>query len=426
MVLSAARKPEGGFQFISVAQLCAVWSAYATQRIRLLDVRLWCAAQEMTARRCQLTQGQKPTFRQKELADLIGRRGGGTTSLVRLYQAGLLRWTDTALTFPSPLIEPLSPLETMLKLIPNHRRRIPVPRRLLRFLAKGCSRVVLATMLGHLFRCLYYRHEQCRAEGLCKASWIAAVFGVSPRAVKTARQRLETLGVLQRIETPQWVRNRYGQKMAINLRWEGSPAAIATASTASQSVAPPPAAKTAQPAPLDSDKKLPTELKYQKPATGGASGVLSTLFTQARECLRNGTSLLDEPLLLSRLSPPVRKCEQASTSVRKQPPASSPTLHHLLLSDLQDLDRLLILYTQAVQSGLIGGAEADRLSFVALAHHVVAFRPINPGGLFLYLLRQRQFHFITQAEEELAQHRLKRHDFPASRPMPLCAAACPI
>jgi hypothetical protein len=66
-------------------------------------------------------------------------------------------------------------------------RRIPVPRRLVRFLAKGCSRVALATMLGHLFRCLYYRQGHYRAEGLSKASWIAEVFGVSLRAVKTAR-----------------------------------------------------------------------------------------------------------------------------------------------------------------------------------------------------------------------------------------------
>ncbi len=407
MVLATARKPEGGFQFISVAQLCAVWSAYETRRIRLPDVRLWCAAQEMVARRCQLTARQQPVYRLEEWAVLTGRQGGVSASLARLHQAGLLTWTDTALTFPSPPIKACSPLETMLQLISNHRRRIPVPRRLLRFLAKGCSRVMLATILGHLVRCLYYRQGQCRAEGFCKASWIAEIFGVSSRAVKTARQRLETLGIFQRIDTPQWVRNRYGQKMAINLRWAGNAAAIAAISPSSPSVAPPPTEETAQPAPLDSDKKLPLERKYQEPATGGPSGVLSTLFAQARECLRNGTTLLPASMPTPTPTPPVTTSQPRRSLATLLPhPLRLPRLKSILLEDLQQLPRLLILYTEAVQTQLIGASEADRLAFVALAQHVLHFQPHNPGGLFLWLLTHHRFAVITQAEEDQARARL--------------------
>jgi len=107
----------------------------------------------------------------------------------------------------------------MLAQVPNHRRTVPVPRRLVRFIAGGCCRVVLATLLGHLLRCLYYRQGQCRAEGFCKVSWIAEVFEVSERAVKTARQRLEQLGLLERQSIPWWVRNTYGEKQRINLHW---------------------------------------------------------------------------------------------------------------------------------------------------------------------------------------------------------------
>jgi hypothetical protein len=60
------------------------------------------------------------------------------------------------------------------------------------------------------------------------------------------------------------------------------------------------------------------------------------------------------------------------------------------------MERLLTLYCQAVQVCLIGPSEAERLTFVALAQHVLAFRPTNPGGLFLQLLRQRRFAFITR------------------------------
>src|SRR5262249_50063270 len=152
---------------------------------------------------------------------LLGRRGGIPTALANLQQAGLLTWADSQLTFPAPQLETNPALATMLAQIPNSHRRIPVPRRLLRFLARNVSRVLLATILGHLFRCLYYRQGRCRADGFCKASWIADIFSVSPRAVKAARQRLEALGFLQRTDTPQWVRNRYGQKMIINLQWSG-------------------------------------------------------------------------------------------------------------------------------------------------------------------------------------------------------------
>src|SRR5262245_38744486 len=105
MVLTTARKPEGGFQFISVTHLCAVWEAYRSHRIHLSDIRLWCAAQEMVARRCRLTPGKQPLYSQKECQVLTGRRGGGIRALARLQQADLLTWEATAVTFLSPKIE---------------------------------------------------------------------------------------------------------------------------------------------------------------------------------------------------------------------------------------------------------------------------------------------------------------------------------
>ena len=408
MVLPTARKPEGGFQFISVVHLCAVWTAYSNQRIHLSDIRFWCAAQEMVARRCQLTAGQQPVYRQDELHLLTGRRGGITAALARLQTNGLLTWETSALTFPSPVIETNTPLATMLAKIPNQHRRIPVPRRLLRFLAKGGSRVLLATILGHLLCCLYYRQGQCRAEGFCKASWIADVFGVSPRAVKTARQRLEALGFLQRTETLHWVRNRYGQKMTINLQWDGTPGVPSGSHTPAHEIAPPPASLSSKIAPPDSHKELfPRTKKHQNPACSGPTGVLSTLFAQARECLRTGTSLFEEPL------PPVCTPAVTATShaqaspVSVQPqPLPPPRLQHVLLPDLHDMERLFLLYTQAVKAQMVDSSEADRLNFVALAQHAPRFQPKNPGGLFLQLLRHRRFAVITQAEEDQARRRL--------------------
>jgi len=424
MVLSTARKPEGGFQFLSVAHLCAVWCAYQQANIQLADVRIWCATQEMVARRCQLSAGQQPKYRHDELKLLVSKGRGVTATLARLQTAGLLTWDATALTFPLPAADTDDVLAKMLAQIPNHRRRVPVPRRLLRFLAKDCSRVMLATILGHLFRCLYYRQGQCRADGFCKASWIAQVFGVSERAVKSARHRLEALGFLQRTETPQWVRNRYGQKMTINLQWDGAAVSAVVSSEAASETAPPVTPESLEITPLDSDKKLLSEKKYQKPACGGPTGILSTLFAQARECLRSGTSLLEEPPPVLKPSIPASvQAQQSSTSVHTASPTTPPHLQHVLLLDLQDMERLLALYAQAVQTKLISSSEAERLNFVALAHHVLHFKPINPGGLFAQLLRQRHFNFITQEEEDRAQQRLKRYDYGDGHEFPRLAAA---
>ncbi len=67
------------------------------------------------------------------------------------------------------------------------------------------------------------------------------------------------------------------------------------------------------------------------------------------------------------------------------------------------------LYAQAVQARLVGGSEAARLTFVGLAQHVIAARPTNPGGLFRYLLYQKRYQCVTQADEDRTLQRLKTY-----------------
>ena len=79
------------------------------------------------------------------------------------------------------------------------------------------------------------------------------------------------------------------------------------------------------------------------------------------------------------------------------------------LHDLRDTGRLLALYAQAVQAQWLGSSEAERLAFVALAQHVLTYRPENAGGLFTHLVRTRRFAYITQADEDTARQRLHRY-----------------
>ena len=367
-----AAKPAGGYCFISVVQLTMVWWAYRQQRIRLLDARTWFAAHELVARRCRLLPGYVPRYTHDELHRLVGGVGGEhvRAALRRLEAQHLLRWSPTTLTFATaPEAWPESDrraVEAMLDCIPNHRRQVPVPRRTLRFLAGGARRVLLATLLGHLLRCLYLRQGQCVATGFCAASWIATVFGVSLRNVKLARRHLAARGWLTLVDTPHWVRTRWGQKVHLNLAWSETTVEASGVPPAPPRAAPPGAFSPSRLAPPDSYRELPQGSHHQKPATGGTPGVL---LQQA-----SGTRAL--------------------------------TLRHITAQDLSQTERLLGLFQEAVTQRRTAATEAARLHFVATAEHVLARQARNPGGLFAALLRRPQWQVITQAEEDAARRRL--------------------
>lgn len=221
-----ATKPQGGFVFLAVQQFCLIWSAYRIRDIQLRDLRAWFACHELVARRCQLAPGQTPTYTRDELHRLVGGAGGGhlRASLCRLEALGLLTWSSATITFAtSPRdfqgLGEQTVLTAMLKEIPNPHRRVPVPRQTLRLIAGGCRSAVIATILGHLCRCLYYRKGQCHSGGLCKASWIAGVFGLHVRNIKAARKHLAAIGWLQQRPTPQRILNRWGVSVVVNLAW---------------------------------------------------------------------------------------------------------------------------------------------------------------------------------------------------------------
>ena len=163
-------------------------------------------------------------------------------------------------------------------------------------------------------------------------------------------------------------------------------------------------------APPDSYKELSLREEHQKPAAGGPPGVLRALFAHAREAVREGTTLLDDPesVVLRTVSAPR---QQTPLPAPENAPASlpAPTLRNIVPQDLHNPGRLLALYEQAVQTDLIGASEAERLTFVALACHVLRSRPQNAGGLFHCLITRKLSHVVTQADEDAARHRLKQY-----------------
>ena len=86
-----------------------------------------------------------------------------------------------------------------------------------------------------------------------------------------------------------------------------------------------------------------------------------------------------------------------------------PDFRNVVIEDLKDIGRLLGLFIQAIAMGLVTTSERDRLRFVAAAEHARAIGTKNPCGLFVRLVRNGLWSFLTQDDEDTANERLKRH-----------------
>jgi len=248
--------------------------------------------------------------------------------------------------------------ERIVGLVINHRRKVPVPRRTLRFLA-GLSRpVAIATVLGHLLRCLYYRSGLCEPCGRCKASWIAEVFGVDVRNVKAARLHLNEIGWLVVQETHQTAMNRWGAAVTIQLDWSFGQ------SPPLDKPPPPPADSSAESPPPIENWELSSRMKNQKPARAVRSGA----------CRKS-----DKPARLTNVTP----------------------------EDLKTPNRLESLFVQARDHGLTQGGEAARLRFFAAAKHALRVGRRNPPGLFVSIIRRGLWSFISVIDEDAARQQVR-------------------
>ena len=371
-----ARKPAGGFVLLSVQALATAWSAYRTNQIRLYDLRVWFAVQETVARRCQKSR-RTPHFQMSELHRLVGGVGAEHLrhALRRLERAGLCCWSESAVAsvvVEDRLSERTREFRTRMFERVGKDRLVPVPRRMIRLLAGGARRVVIATVLGHLFRCLFFRRGVCKSVGTCKASWIADVFLVDERNAKAARKHLTSLGWLTPMRLPHWHQNRYGLRVAVNLAWAGPHRTnVDTRKLRTTDSPRPPRPITSETPPPESDKELLTDLKNQKPAARG-------------------------PLV-------------AEAPIRTRP-KEKPNLNRVLLTDLSEPVRLQAMFEDAVRRGRLRGGESERIQFFAAAEHARMIGTKNPAGLFAHLVRKRLWHFSTQADEDGARQKLHRFD----------------
>jgi len=335
------RKPVGGFAIIHHDRLLAVWDALLEQKLQLRDVRVWLACHELKTRRCQAGDGRIPDYGVDELQSLVGGTGGKhlRTSLKRLSKLELLDYSEQQIdTSPGKA---------------SKGRLVPVPRRVLRLLAKSRGRAFIATVLGHLIRCLFYRKGTCRSGGWCKASWIAETFGVAIRAVKEARRRVVAMGIFELLDADQIRLNRLGRPVVVRLAW------------GCQS-APPKGQSTTDSAPLTKHKKLSYRRSdHQKPAqTAGTAGV----------------------------------CKQTN----------EPDLNNVTEADLEDPIRIAALFKQARRRGLVCKTEANILNFYAAAQHALRVATKSAPGLFFHIIHKQAWHFLGCCDEDKARLKLRK------------------
>jgi hypothetical protein len=419
-------RPKGGYLLIPAVRLALTWWAYREKLIRLVDLRVWFAACEMVARRCACPGPLPRRFGFDELQRLTGLSARRLReSLRRLGAARLLGWSESAITFPaSPDIVPLrdrSGFEQFLDRIPNHRRLVPVPRRILRLLAGGARPALIATILGHLIRCLYLKGGQCLDRGRVKASWIADTFGVGLRRVKQARQELVAIGWLIPLEAGQWELNRWGSHVRINLAWSRLDGIRPAPAAPAPELAPPPPTFGPEMAPPDSDEEPLQGHKNQEPACGGPAGFLiphpEELEEQTPEPLPVSVTPSPAAIAIADIPAPRSTMERPASPAHPADAApSQPELRNVVPEDLKDTGRLLELYDQAVAEGLVTESEWDRLRFVAAAEHARIIGTRNPCGLFVRLIRGDLLHFATHDDETAASARIRQNLYGSAPP----------
>ena len=183
-----ARKPAEGFIDCPIDVLTLPWWVYQQDAMGLSTLRVWLGTLELVEKRCGAAPGTPVYYSAEELRRLlrVPRLAPVTAAVQQLEDLGLLAWSPQAIgVLPHAAVvqEALAQdgYHTLRAQCAPGLRWVPVPRRLLRWLAQEGQPGLIATALGVLLRCMRYTARQCVAGGRVAAPWIATVFGVAER-----------------------------------------------------------------------------------------------------------------------------------------------------------------------------------------------------------------------------------------------------
>jgi len=329
----------GGFVLMESCAFVRCWAAYRAGGVRLRDVRTWLGVVEMVERRRAHGPGREPAYDERELSRLTGDpdHRKSLASVRRLVRAGVVEWSRERVA-----LRVCSERAAL-------RRLVPMPRRMVRWLARHGNASDVATAFGHAARCLFYKSQErrCASGGTCAAGWVAERFGVGERSVKRSRAKLLGLGWLRAVDDGRkgW---RRGCRFTVELDWQD-----------------------------------PDRVEMAPHKVGSETG----------------------------LAPPEK--EQDPPSEKKQPepvPAGvglRPDLNDVSRADLRSAERLFELYSQACGRGWVRRGEAGALSVFAAAARARRCGERNPPGMFVSILRRGLWSHITAMDEDAALRRFR-------------------
>jgi hypothetical protein len=405
---------QDGYKLIRAEQLIGALGALNEREITFRAFRTYIGCFELLAIR-EAAERSNPLkrrkrrrrFLQSELEELIDAEEGSSISreLSSLRAAGLLTFTTSAIDITQGAAKSVE----LLSLLGSRggRRLIPVPRQVLKLLAR-CTRPTLAkTVIAYLLRGLSLeRSGKIRSAGTVKVSWICRLGQISERAARSARAELIRLGWITK-DTGSFQRklNRDGAYFVINTAWR----------RVVKRLAPLTVENCLRSAPPKERPETPNGSKNQKPALRAESGVCAA--NRDQEHGSSDPRNIRGADLPTVLQPRESQAEKTSRGERKVAGELSalgrdrlrrPTLRNIIPEDLRQMPRLEELYRQAVAANWLSNSEANLRNFVS-----AALRATRAGGrvgaIFAGLVKGKLWHYITQDQEDRALDLLRRH-----------------
>jgi hypothetical protein len=414
---SAPAKPAGGYIAISTVTLGLLWWSYSTTRLSLRALRVGLALFELKVRRAAYVWSEKkqgrvpeftPRYSTKELADYCGLpQKRVKAALQELHTLGLLaEFSAERIAFARSIGELTLTQEeraefwSWLSLL-TKRKRVPVPRRILALACESSSPALIAAILGVGLRCCYRKAEGFSFAGRISCTWLARRFGLSLRPIQKAKTHLVELHWIK----PTGDINRFGETVLINPEWvriaatreaqsnqhDGaggapSPATVGTNSTGVNPPVPPPNGTTATGFSL-TESLPPGEIKDQDERESRGH--------KRPENSGPGISI------------------QRAQKEKPQDHSGgfpAPRLSSIQAADFRDVGRALELFRQAVKCGLMPNAsEHSRLLWLAAIERARTVPARNPAGVFLHIVKNRRWDFLSDGHFDGANARLKAH-----------------
>ena len=441
-------KPDGGYCSISVLTIGLLWWSYTKGILTLRAVRVGLALFELRIRRAayiwtEKRRGNKvpdfiPRYSAKEVGDYCGLpEKRAKAALAELQSLGLLaEFTESSILFASSLeslaLTPEQRTEFRAWLaVLTKRKRVPIPRRILALACESSAPALIAVILGVCLRCSWLRPgEGFSFTGRIACSWLARRFGISLRAIQQAKEHLVGLGWIERKGNI----NRFGETIGINPTWHRLVALPEIQGEAQKNQR---AGEEDFPPPADvSSTSLPegggagtNSAGVEAPAGTNSAGVSLIRESLPSEEFKNQReSRADERPEKFGLGISIsqeggeEKTPTATTASETLPP---PRLSAIRPEDFQDVGRALELFRQAVKCGLVpNDSEHTRLLWMAAIERARTVPAENPAGLFLFLVKNRKWDFLSNGHFEAANARLKAYLYPRAE-VPTFATARP-